>query len=243
MWRRSVVFETLVFRRPSKRSVVCAILAASCLSDVFSSAAAQGAYFSQTHWNWGYYRSYEAARWGVSRKHHRPHRHGRVLAAVLSQTKVSSPVLIVVSIARQKLSVFANDTEIGTSPVSTGVPGHPTPLGGLQRYSEAALSRVKSLQRRSDALHAAHYLVRYSPACWSAAGSPGVARMHSASARLCSRAVSIDEGRGACRRDARRSVPARDCAPGAVSTETAGAERAGYSDRSGRVRRDDGGYN
>jgi L,D-transpeptidase-like protein len=84
---------------------------------------------------------------------------------VLSQTKVSSPVLIVVSIARQKLSVFANDTEIGTSPVSTGVPGHPTPLGVfsvIQKqlyhesnlYSAAPMPYMQRITWSGIALHA-----------------------------------------------------------------------------------------
>jgi hypothetical protein len=41
----------------------------------------------------------------------------------------AGPLHIVVSIKKQRLTVYANGQPFATSPVSTGVPGHPTPQG------------------------------------------------------------------------------------------------------------------
>lgn len=39
------------------------------------------------------------------------------------------PLHIIVSVARQRVTLFANGRAIAQAPVSTGVPGHPTPMG------------------------------------------------------------------------------------------------------------------
>ncbi len=39
------------------------------------------------------------------------------------------PVHIIVSIAKQRAALFINDTRIAEAPISTGVAGHPTPMG------------------------------------------------------------------------------------------------------------------
>src|SRR5271168_3285013 len=41
----------------------------------------------------------------------------------------SGPLIIVVSIGSQHVTVYDNGTPIATGPVSTGMPGHPTPMG------------------------------------------------------------------------------------------------------------------
>jgi L,D-transpeptidase catalytic domain len=41
----------------------------------------------------------------------------------------SGPLIIVVSIGSQHVTVYDNGTPIATAPVSTGMPGHPTPMG------------------------------------------------------------------------------------------------------------------
>lgn len=42
--------------------------------------------------------------------------------------KITGPLVIVVSVAQQKVAVFAADSEVATTRVSTGGPRHPTPL-------------------------------------------------------------------------------------------------------------------
>src|SRR5207342_2775141 len=41
----------------------------------------------------------------------------------------AGPLIIVVSIGSQHVTVYDNGTPIATGPVSTGMPGHPTPMG------------------------------------------------------------------------------------------------------------------
>ena len=46
-----------------------------------------------------------------------------------AQDAPSGPLQIIISIADQRISVYDNDALIARSSVSTGIPGHPTPLG------------------------------------------------------------------------------------------------------------------
>src|SRR3984893_8964847 len=39
------------------------------------------------------------------------------------------PLQIIISVKQQRLTLYANGQPIARSPVSTGVPGHPTPMG------------------------------------------------------------------------------------------------------------------
>jgi hypothetical protein len=75
------------------------------------------------------------------------------------------PLQIIVSIADQRVSLFDDGTLIARSPVSTGIPGHPTPLGvfsviGKQRwhrsniYSAAPMPYMQRITWSGIALHA-----------------------------------------------------------------------------------------
>jgi hypothetical protein len=75
------------------------------------------------------------------------------------------PLQIIVSIADQRVSLFDNGTLIARSPVSTGIPGHPTPLGvfsviSKQRwhrsniYSAAPMPYMQRITWSGIALHA-----------------------------------------------------------------------------------------
>ena len=43
--------------------------------------------------------------------------------------KISGTLHVVISIKQQRLTVYADGVPVAHSPVSTGVPGHPTPQG------------------------------------------------------------------------------------------------------------------
>ena len=61
-----------------------------------------------------------------------PRRHSKPKAKLTQDKKQSlppGPLQIVVSIAKQRATLFANDVAVAEAPISTGVPGHPTPLG------------------------------------------------------------------------------------------------------------------
>ena len=75
------------------------------------------------------------------------------------------PLQIIISIADQRVSLFDNGTLIARSSVSTGTPGHPTPLGvfsviGKQRwhrsniYSAAPMPYMQRITWSGIALHA-----------------------------------------------------------------------------------------
>jgi lipoprotein-anchoring transpeptidase ErfK/SrfK len=53
----------------------------------------------------------------------------QVPAAKHEQPVLHGPLHIIVSIAKQRVTVYANGTPIGRAPVSTGMPDHPTPMG------------------------------------------------------------------------------------------------------------------
>jgi len=57
------------------------------------------------------------------------------------QSVPPGPLQIVVSIAKQRATLFANDVAVAEAPISTGVPGHPTPMGV---FSVIAKSRYHS---------------------------------------------------------------------------------------------------
>jgi len=61
-----------------------------------------------------------------------------------SEKVPTGPLHVIISIKQQRLTVYANGQPIAHSPVSTGVPGHPTPMGvfsviGKEIYHESNL--------------------------------------------------------------------------------------------------------
>jgi len=72
------------------------------------------------------------------RKRHKPK---HKVTKEKKQSVPPGPLQIVVSIAKQRATLFANDVAVGEAPISTGVPGHPTPMGV---FSVIAKSRYHS---------------------------------------------------------------------------------------------------
>lgn len=71
-------------------------------------------------------------------KRHKPK---RKITQEKKQSVPPGPLQIVVSIAKQRATLFANDVAVAEAPISTGVPGHPTPMGV---FSVIAKSRYHS---------------------------------------------------------------------------------------------------
>ena len=59
----------------------------------------------------------------------RKQQHETKNAKTSAPEKISGPLHIVISIKAQRLTLYANGVPVAQSPVSTGVPGHPTPQG------------------------------------------------------------------------------------------------------------------
>jgi len=61
--------------------------------------------------------------------HPKKHRHGEPAKRAVAEKPPTGPLTIVVSIASQHVSLYADGAFVARGPVSTGVPGHPTPRG------------------------------------------------------------------------------------------------------------------
>lgn len=72
------------------------------------------------------------------RKRHKPK---HKVTQEKKQSVPPGPLQIVVSIGKQRATLFANDVPVAEAPISTGVPGHPTPMGV---FSVIAKSRYHS---------------------------------------------------------------------------------------------------
>ena len=100
-------------------------------------------------------------------RHSHRHKHAEPTLEKKDQTQdaPSGPLQIIISIADQRISVYDNDALIERSSVSTGIPGHPTPLGvfsiiSKQRwhrsniYSGAPMPYMQRITWSGIALHA-----------------------------------------------------------------------------------------
>src|SRR3954468_6785695 len=114
---------------------------------------------------WPHYGAWWSRHAPVRHKHR--HRHKEPQSAKKEQTRdaPNGPLQIVVSIAEQRIAVYDNGALIARSSVSTGVRGHPTPLGifaviGKHRwhhsnlYSAAPMPYMQRLTWSGIALHA-----------------------------------------------------------------------------------------
>jgi hypothetical protein len=57
------------------------------------------------------------------------HRHGEPAKRAAAEKPPTGPLTIIVSIGSQHVSLYADGAFVGRGPVSTGMPGHPTPVG------------------------------------------------------------------------------------------------------------------
>ena len=75
----------------------------------------------------------------AARPRHKTKRHE--LAAKHEQPVPQGPLLIIISIAKQRVTVYADGTAVARAPVSTGMPGHATPTGVFTVISKARWHR------------------------------------------------------------------------------------------------------
>src|SRR6266849_370337 len=93
-------------------------------------------------------------------RHSHRHKHAEPTLEKKDQTQdaPSGPLQIIISIADQRISVYDNDALIARSSVSTGIPGHPTPLGvfsiiSKQRWHRSGGAHLYDLWCRRCAGH------------------------------------------------------------------------------------------
>jgi L,D-transpeptidase catalytic domain len=98
-------------------------------------------------------------------KHHHPHAKSDLAKKVEPQGTLKGPLQIIISITAQQLSLYDNGELIARAPVSTGIRGHPTPLGlfnviSKERwhrsnlYSAAPMPYMQRITWSGIALHA-----------------------------------------------------------------------------------------
>jgi L,D-transpeptidase catalytic domain len=169
------VFAFILNRRLNAVSVRAALSVALALSLVPTGTA-------QAELFWPHYRSWGWDDYGPVRPHHyrswgwgdyEPFRQKRRRAnkgyeleqKPKSQQVVKGPLQIIISIADQKISVYDDGALIARSSVSTGVQGHPTPLGVFSVvgkelwhrsniYSAAPMPYMQRITWSGIALHA-----------------------------------------------------------------------------------------
>ena len=99
------------------------------------------------------------------RHHHHRQTNSELTRNAQPEDAPKGPLQIIISIADQRISLFDNGTLIARSSVSTGIKGHPTPLGvfsviGKQRwhrsniYSAAPMPYMQRITWSGIALHA-----------------------------------------------------------------------------------------
>jgi hypothetical protein len=102
------------------RALVLATLAVCCLPSV----TAHAQFFS-----WPHYRSWSGEHASFRHKHQRGHVNSELTKKAEPQAAPKGPLQIIISVADQQISLYDNGALIARSSVSTGVQGHPTPLG------------------------------------------------------------------------------------------------------------------
>jgi len=130
---------------------------AICLLSTATPSHARSLFWSQPGFWWGDYPF----------RHKRQHKHTKSDSAEKRRPEAASkgPLQIIVSIADQRISLYENGELIAQSSVSTGVEGHPTPLGvfsviGKKKwhrsniYSDAPMPYMQRITWSGIALHA-----------------------------------------------------------------------------------------
>ena len=110
-----------------------------------------------------------------------------------TNAKPQGPLIIAISIDQQKVRVYDAN---GLFAESAGVDRHEgslDPDGRVQRHPEEQDAPLQHLQRRADALHAAHHLVGHRAARRRVAGLSGVARLHPHADGVCREDVELDQ--------------------------------------------------
>ena len=102
------------------RALVLAALAMCSLPSVTAHAQ---------FYSWFHYRSRSGEHAPFRHRHHPGHTKSQLTKEAAPQDSTKGPLQIIISIADQQLSLYDNGALIARSSVSTGVQGHPTPVG------------------------------------------------------------------------------------------------------------------
>jgi hypothetical protein len=169
------VFAFILNRRLNAVSIRAALSVALALSLVPTGTAQAELFWSHYRsWGWddyGLFRPHHYRSWGgddyepFRQKRQRANKGYELEQKPKSLEVVKGPLQIIISIADQKISVYDDGTLIARSSVSTGVQGHPTPLGVFSLIG-------KELWHRSNIYSAAPmpYMQRITWSVWACPG-------------------------------------------------------------------------
>jgi L,D-transpeptidase catalytic domain len=118
----SASIRALVLATPA----VCSLLSVTAHAQLFS---------------WPHYRSSWGGHASFNHKHQHGHTKSELAKKAEPQDTPKGPLQIIISIADQQLSLYDNGALIARSSVSTGVRGHPTPLGVFSVISKERFHR------------------------------------------------------------------------------------------------------
>ena len=169
------MFAFILNRRLNAVSIRAALSVALALSLVPTGTAQAELFWSHYRsggWDdYGPFRSHHYRSWGwddyepFRQKRHRTNKGYELEKKPRSLEVVKGPLQIIISIADQKISVYDDGTLIARSSVSTGVQGHPTPVGVFSVigkelwhrsniYSAAPMPYMQRITWSGIALHA-----------------------------------------------------------------------------------------
>jgi hypothetical protein len=169
------VFAFILNRRLNAVSIRAALSVALALSLVPTGTAQAELFWSHYRsggWDdYGPFRSHHYRSWGwddyepFRQKRHRTNKGYELEKKPKSLEVVKGPLQVIISIADQKISVYDDGTLIARSSVSTGVQGHPTPVGVFSVigkelwhrsniYSAAPMPYMQRITWSGIALHA-----------------------------------------------------------------------------------------
>jgi hypothetical protein len=165
---RKITAVSLRARRPGRRAPLKLELAAAAASLGLCVVSGMSTPAAASHYR---YRIYGLGDAGSELRgwHHSHRRRGSGDAAEASKPEPpkqpSGPLILAISIGNQRVTIYDNGTPVAVSPVSTGMPGHPTPMGIFsviqkQRwhhsniYSGAPMPYMQRITWSGVALHA-----------------------------------------------------------------------------------------
>src|SRR5262252_2561229 len=140
-----------------------ASLGLSCIGGISADPAAAFPYSNYgSFWSFGV--DSRTPNWHQSRRRHHTAKSAELVKPETSK-QPSGPLMLAVSIANQRVTVYDNGTPIATSPISSGMAGHSTPMGVFsviqkQRwhhsnlYSNAPMPYMQRITWSGVALHA-----------------------------------------------------------------------------------------
>ena len=145
------------------------------------------------------------------------------------------PLMAVVSLGDQRITVYDADGKILQAPVSTGRSGYETPAGIYSVIQKERGALLQPLFRCGHAVHAAHHLVGHRAPCRRAARLSRLARLHPHAGGLRRAAVRHDQARSQGGGGARRHAPRRVLPSGALQARPDPLASRGRRAHSGHV--------